>query len=159
MGSFFLKSPLYKSLVRPHLDYCMPVWSPHLAKDINMVEKVQHRATKLIHNISHLPYEERIKKLNLTTLEARRKRGDLIQTYRIFSGIDNLDPDTLFRRSNCKKTRGHSLKLAKQRPRLDIRKHFFSHRVVKPWNKLPQSAVSAEDLLSFKIELSNNMGL
>src|ERR1041384_3511681 len=48
--------PLYKSLVRPHLDYCSVVWRPHLEKDKQLIEKVQHRATKLISNIKTLPY-------------------------------------------------------------------------------------------------------
>ena len=73
---------LYKSLVRPHLDYCMQVWSPYLAKDKQLLEKVQARATKLITNLKDLPYEERIANLNLTTLEDRRRRGDLIEVYR-----------------------------------------------------------------------------
>ena len=73
---------LYKSLVRPHLDYCMQAWNPHLRKDINLIEKVQHRATKLIPGMKDLPYEKRLQLCNLMTLEDRRRRGDLIQTYK-----------------------------------------------------------------------------
>jgi len=59
--------PLYKSLVRPHLEYCVPICSPYYRKDIELVEGVQRRATKLIDGVRNLHYEERIKKLNLMT--------------------------------------------------------------------------------------------
>jgi len=64
--------PLYKSLVRPRLEYCVPIWSPHYQKDIELVEGVQRRATKLIEDVRHLHYEERINKLNLMTLEKKK---------------------------------------------------------------------------------------
>ena len=66
---------LYKSLVRPHLDYAMQAWSPYMEKDKKIIEKVQARATKLIPNLKYLPYEDRLNRLNLTTLERRQRRG------------------------------------------------------------------------------------
>ena len=60
---------LYKSLVRPKLEYCIQAWNPSLIKEIQLLEQVQHRATKLIPEIDHLSYHERLKYLNLTTLE------------------------------------------------------------------------------------------
>ena len=60
--------PLYKSVVRPHLEYCVPIWSPHYQKDIELIEGVQRRATKLIDEVKNLHYEERIKKLNLSLI-------------------------------------------------------------------------------------------
>ena len=74
---------LYKSLVRPKLEYCIQAWNPSLIKDIELLEQVQHRATKLIPEIAHMPYHDRLKYLNLTTLELRRHRGDLIETFRL----------------------------------------------------------------------------
>ncbi len=65
---------LYKSLVRPHLDYAMQVWSPHMEKDKALIEKVQARATKLIPSLKNNTYQERLDKLNLTTMEKRRER-------------------------------------------------------------------------------------
>jgi len=76
--------PLYKSLVRSHLEYCVPIWSPHY-QDIELVEGVQRRATKLIDDVRYLHYEERMKKLNLMTLEKRRHRSDLIETFKYLS--------------------------------------------------------------------------
>ena len=73
--------------------------------------------------------------------------------------IDKIDPDSIFQRSHHDKTRGHSMKLFKIRANLDIRKHFFSNRVVDDWNQLPESAVSAPTLLCFKKQLAKIMGL
>ena len=79
--------PLYKSMVRPHLDYCIQAWKPHLRKDVDKLEKVQRRATKMIEGIEGLGYLERLSILYLTTLETRFLRADLIEVYRIFKGL------------------------------------------------------------------------
>ena len=90
---------LYKSIIRPHLEYATPVWSTHYKKDKIIIENVQRRATKLVSTCKNLPYkhdQERLRKLGLPTLEYRREREDMIQTYKILHGIDKIDKDKLF---------------------------------------------------------------
>ena len=72
---------LYKSLVRPHLEYCDYIWSPYMVKDIKLIESVQRGATKIVPTLPLLPYEERLKLLDLPTLKYRRRRGDMIIVY------------------------------------------------------------------------------
>ena len=77
---------LYKSQVRPHLK-CRRI--PHFQKDIDLLEGVQRRATKLIPDLKDKSYEDRLRCLNLSTLESRRIRGDLVEVFKIFKGLDN----------------------------------------------------------------------
>ena len=73
----FLIIPLYKAIVGPHLEYCIQAWNPHLRKDVDMLEKIQRRATKLIPELRDQTYEERLKECGLTTIETRRLRGGI----------------------------------------------------------------------------------
>ena len=89
--------PLYKAIVRPQLEYCIQAWNPHLRKDIDMLEKIQRRATKLILGLRDLRYEELLKKeCGLTTLETRRLRGDQIEVFKILNGFENMDSNIFF---------------------------------------------------------------
>ena len=88
--------PLYKAIVRPHLEYCIQAWSPYLRKDIDMLDKIQKRATKLIPGLRDLRYEERLKECGLTTLETRRLRGDNIEVFKILNGYENIDSNIFF---------------------------------------------------------------
>ena len=76
--------PLYKSMVRPHLDYCKQAWRPHLGKDFDILEKVQGRAMKMMEGLEGLGFMERLRILNLTTLETRFHRADLIEACNMF---------------------------------------------------------------------------
>ena len=88
--------PLYKAIVRSHLEYCIQAWSPYLRKDIDMLEKIQRRAIKLIPELRDLRYEERLKEFGLTTLETRRLRGDQIEVFKILNGYEHIDSNILF---------------------------------------------------------------
>ena len=82
---------LYTSLVRPLLEYCVHAWSPHLKKDINLLENVQRRATKMVRGLRNLEYDERLTILGIPRLEDRRVRGDMILTYRLLNGEESID--------------------------------------------------------------------
>ena len=118
---------LYRVLVRPYLEYSAQFWSPNLRKDILATEGVQRRFTRLIPGMSGLPYEERLDRLGLYSLEFRILRGDLIETYKILKGLDRLDTGRLFPMLGKSRTRGHSLRIRGKSFRTEMRKH-FSHR-------------------------------
>jgi ribonuclease P/MRP protein subunit RPP40 len=144
---------LFKSLVRPKLEYCIQAWSPYLRKDIDMIERVQRRALKVVQEFKELSYEERLLRAGLITLEKRRVRGDLIQVFKIVRGFDKLNFNNFFEYSKVSNVRGHSFKFVKNRSRLDIRKNYFSQRVVNAWNKLPQHVVESVSINAFKNSL------
>ena len=75
--------PLYKTIVRPHLEYCIQAWRPYRKKDIDMLERVQRRATKMTPKLRNINYEIRLKECGLTTPETRRFRGDQIEVFKI----------------------------------------------------------------------------
>ena len=146
-------SRLYKALVRPKLEYCVQAWCPYLRKDIDRLERVQKRATKMIPGLHNLSYAERLKECNLLSLEKRRLRGDLIEVFKLLKGLDKVDYRKFFQLNIGSRTRGHSFKVVKNRSNLDLRKYFFSQRVVDVWNRLPQSVVDADTVNTFKNRL------
>ena len=143
---------LYKSLVRPHLEYCVQAWRPHLVKDIELLESVQRRATRMSPSLKGLTYSQRLEALNLTTLETRRLRGDLIQVYKIVKGFDDINSSKFFKFSETS-LRGHDLKLYKSRFNTNIGKFAFSNRIVDEWNLLSLGIISSNTVLNFKIKL------
>ena len=142
--------PLYKAIVRPHLEYCIQAWRPYRKKDIDTLERIQRRATKIIPELRDLSYEERLKECGLTTLETRRLRGDQIEVFKILNGYENIDRNMFFSLKKDSRTRGHEVKLVKDQCRLDIRKHSFSQRTINEWNKLSTDCVTASSVNMFK---------
>ena len=142
---------IYKTYIRPHLEYCVQAWAPYLAKDIDLLERVQRSATRLVPSLRKFGYEERLRRLGITTLKIRRERGDMIEVYRIVTGREKVDKTRFFQPAmDGHSLRGHSLKIKKERSRLDIRKFSFGRRVVNGWNRLPQRVVDAESINQFK---------
>ena len=142
---------IYKSLIRPYLEYCVQVWNPvnkygnwQLIIDI---EQVQRRFTRLVDGIGLLSYRERLSKMGLTTLAERRLRGDLIEAFKIINGSVNYGGNLLklsTSGSNIVSTLKHGDK---------IRPGFFSERVREYWNKLPMFVKTADNVNSFKSRL------
>ena len=141
--------PLYKTIVRPHLEYCIQAWRPYRKKDIDILERVQRRATKMIQKLRNISYEMRLKECGLTTLEIRRLRGDQIEVFKILNWYENIDRNIFFSVKEERRTRGHGITLAKKQCRLDIRKKLFSQRTVNEWNRLSADCVGASSVNMF----------
>ena len=146
---------LYKSLVRPHLEYGSVVWSPRFINDQKRIEAVQRRATKLAPNVADLSYPQRLRYLGIPSLQYRRIRADMIQVYKIMHGIDRIDSGLFFEESNTSRTRGHRFKISKVRCKTSFRKAVFSQRVVDDWNALPDTVVEAPNINCFKTRLNS----
>ena len=145
---------LFKTMVRPHLEYGNVIWNPRFKRDKLEIEKIQ-RATKLITEIKHLSYEERLRELELPSLEHNRRRGEMLQTYTIINGIDRVDPKLFFEISAGSTTSywGHHQTPVKKHARLGISQSVYSQRVINDWNSLPTDVITSPSLNSFKSRL------
>ena len=146
---------LYKRYVRVHLEYSSPAWSPWQSGDIEILERVQRRAVRMVSGLKGNSYEEKLNELGLDTLQNRRTRADMIQTFKILKGVDNVDPSIWFctvENNTSIQTRrsAYPLNLQHQRSNLEIRRNFFSIRVAEPWNSLPIEVKDAEKIEQFK---------
>ena len=149
--------PLYKSLVRTHLEYANTVWAPYKLKDIEKLENVQRRATKQIPGFNNLTYPERLKRLKLPTLAFRRIRGDMIEAYKFIHGIYDKNTKNIIKMwDSCTdrhSKRKNRLKIYPQQCTTNQRKHSFAVRVAKIWNNLPHEVVNAKSVNAFKNKL------
>ncbi len=103
--------PLYGALVRPRLEYGMPACLPNLVADVNHLERIQRLATRLVTGMRHLPYEEKLQRLSLHSLQQRRLRPDLITTFKVFADLLDIDPNLFFLPSARRSLRGPPYKV------------------------------------------------
>ena len=155
---------LYKGLVRPLLEYCVQAWSPYKRKYIDLLEGVQRRATRLVPELRrlvydrrlkqwrHLTYEERIKELKLPKLEDRRIRGDMIETFKIITGKEDIRSEKIFKMAKVRGARNntHNRKIERKHCRLEVRRNFYSQRVIEKWNSLTLDEVNSKKTSEFK---------
>jgi len=145
---------LYKTYVRPHLEYAAPAWSPRLQKDKDQLEKVQRRATKLVVDPAYgplrdMPWYLRQYICGLTSLEERRIRGNNIQMFKLVHEIDNVKKDRLFSMqegNSTQTTRNNTnlLNLKHRKAKTAGRTNFYTCRIVKEWNSLPNDVRNAK---------------
>ena len=134
---------LYTTFVRPHLEYAQAVWSPRLRQNINILENVQIRATKIVDGLANLDYPERLKKLDLPTFIYRRARGDMIE---VFKHRHKYDRQTLPHHvcRHDRPSRIHDHQLVTTKPKDGTRgqqTNSFYNRVIRTWNNLPRILV------------------
>lgn len=151
---------IFAQYVRPHLEFAAPVWSPWLRTDIDKMEAVQRRMVAAVTGLKGRDYYERLEELEITTLEDRRKTLDLLQAFKILSGRDDVEwrdwfeklPEPEHRLHRTRATEGGQ-QLKRGQPRLEIRRNFFSQRIVEKWNSLPSSARQCMTMAQFRQEL------
>ena len=143
---------IYKSMIRPHVEYCVQLWSPLPSHGnwglILAIENIQRKFTRLIDGIGLLPYKTRLEKLGITTLLERRARGDLIETFKIVNGISD------YGKKLFKVSRSGANLVSRPGDENKLKHAFFPRRVINFWNKLPTYVKFSTSVDSFKNNLS-----
>ena len=135
----------------------MQFWSPYYIININRIETVQRKMTKMIQGLRTLTYQERLRRLNLHSLERRMVKVDLIEVYKWMKGYNKGDINKVLIVREQNRTRSNGFKLDKFRFNREIGKNWFTNRVVDEWNRLSSHVVSANTIDTFKKRLDKFM--
>jgi hypothetical protein len=147
---------LYKQYVRPHLEFAAQAWAPWNQADKDMLEKVQKRAVGMVTGLRSHEYEDRLRELEMTTLEQRWHQADMLQMFKIMRGDGQQNPADWFRllvaAEAAARTRQHAdpLNVRPNHGRLEIRRHSFAVRAGEPWNEVPGCIKCARTAAAFK---------
>ena len=143
------------TMIRPKMEYAETVWSPYKKKHVKKLERIQRMATKMVPELEELTYEERLREINLPTLEERRERGDLITIFKLYNKMEEADNEELLltERREIGFTRGHTKKLRKGRCLNNVKKNSFPHRNIEVWNKLSEEIISVKTVHQLKEKL------
>ena len=156
--------PLYKTFIRPKLEYAVAAWSPWTVQDIETLESVQRRVVRMISDRRGNTYEQQLQNLGLTTLAERRIRGDVIQAFKVLNGMSRVDKNEWFnlreneeirstRANTCMTDEGAVRRenvMHMESVRLETRKNFFNVRVAKEWNRIPDRVKNQQSINAFK---------
>ena len=148
-----LVKTLYKVFIRPLIEFAVPVWSPYFKGDISLLEKVQHRMTRLVPSLMKISYEKRLEILDISTLKTRRERWDLIQIFKLLNRFEEIDLINEPKLKIDSITKGHNLKYEKEIVNYLPRHHFLLNRTVNLWNALPETVVTSKTVNQFKNRL------
>jgi len=136
------------------VEFSVEAWNPYKVEDINTLEKVQRRALRMVTDQGNATYDSKLKKIGMTTLQERRQRGDMILVFKLMNDMTGLDKNDFFnfvRDRHTVETRSRCADLlVPEQCHLNVRKHFFSCRVVNQWNSLPESVRESFSVNSFK---------
>ncbi len=139
----------------------MSAWAPWYETDKECLEKVQRRAVRMISGLKATSYEEKLKELGISTLEERRKYLDMMKTYKVMTGKDNVERSTWFDMASsgqrARRQAADPLNIRPKAARLEVRRQFFSQRVVEDWNEIPEKVKSAVSVIGFKAGLKSHL--
>ena len=155
--------PLYKTFIRPKLEFAASAWSPWTEGDKKQLEKVQERLVRLLSDVKGKTYEEKLVDAGLTTLVERRERGDAIETFKTLKGFNRVQKEKWFQleeenrrptRQNAEATdegvRKKGNVLQTETARLEIRRNFYNVRATKTWNAIPEEVKNQTSVNAFK---------
>ena len=150
----FVYVQLYKTYVRPHLEFAVQAWAPWTSADKEVLENVQNRAVRMVSGLKAAGYEERLTELGLLSLEERRHQADMAMVYKILHGYEDIDPAGMFtiatKVARVTRSTADPLNVRVRHGRLDCRKYSFSVRVTEPWNTVPSDIKNSRTVMGFR---------
>ena len=149
---------MYKTHIRPLLEYASCVWNTGFQGDLRLLESVQRSWTRHVDGVSDLPYSERLRILDLYSVQGRLLRADLIKYWKIFNNVSSICPTDIFTLAPILGTRGHRFKIFHTHSSLEARSRSFSNRHVSLWNSLPDPVVASKSINAFKSALHSFLG-